>query len=60
MNEVLRYLIKSSAPLIEETMLEETINLPQHKWQSLTEEVKGILIFFILSLYINFIIIDKI
>ncbi|XP_014259124.1 ribonuclease 3 [Cimex lectularius] len=44
MNEVLSHLLRSSKPLVPKENLPEIINLPLYKWQSLVDEVKGMVV----------------
>ncbi|XP_012275401.1 ribonuclease 3 [Orussus abietinus] len=44
MNEVLNYLIKSSSLLIESEELPRLVEMPQYKWQSFADEVKGMVV----------------
>lgn len=40
MNEVLKYLIEKSVPLIRKDQLEDMVNMSQYEWQSFADEVK--------------------
>ncbi|KAJ8680738.1 hypothetical protein QAD02_016525 [Eretmocerus hayati] len=44
MNEVLSYLIKSSALLIDSDDLSKLIQMPQFEWQNFADEVKGMVV----------------
>ncbi|RLU22040.1 hypothetical protein DMN91_006419 [Ooceraea biroi] len=44
MNEVLNYLIKSSALLIDPEDLPRLVEMPQYKWQDFADEVKGMVV----------------
>lgn len=40
MKEVLKYLLDSSVPLIEDGNLEEMVNMSQYEWQAYADEIK--------------------
>jgi ribonuclease-3 len=44
MNEVLSYLIKSSALLIDSDELPKLLEMPQFQWQNFADEVKGMVV----------------
>ncbi|PSN38985.1 Ribonuclease 3 [Blattella germanica] len=44
MNEVLKYLICNSKPLIKEESLKEVLEMPQTKWKNFADEVKGMIV----------------
>lgn len=41
MNEVIRYLLESSSPLVNPEKLSDVLKMSQYEWQSFTESVKG-------------------
>uniref|UniRef100_A0A1B6EBR2 RNase III domain-containing protein n=1 Tax=Clastoptera arizonana TaxID=38151 RepID=A0A1B6EBR2_9HEMI len=44
MNEVLKYLLKSSQSLVDADCLRDIIDLPQSQWENFTEGVKGMVV----------------
>lgn len=44
MNEVLNYLLKSSALLIDPEELPKLVEMPQFQWQNIADEVKGMVV----------------
>ena len=44
MNEVLRYMLCSSKPLLEETELAQLIKYDQHEWQQLINQLRGMIV----------------
>ncbi|KAG8259533.1 hypothetical protein J6590_011828 [Homalodisca vitripennis] len=44
MNEVLKYLIDSSCPLVSKGSLSDVLAMPQHEWQRFTEHIKGMIV----------------
>lgn len=56
MNEVLRYLLASSKPLLEETELAQLIKYEQHDWQQLINQLRGMIVTYpgMVRIIINF------
>ncbi|KAK9871667.1 hypothetical protein WA026_014115 [Henosepilachna vigintioctopunctata] len=44
MNEVLKYLLRSSVPLIQASELKNMVNMTQYEWQSYADEIKGMVV----------------
>jgi len=44
MNEVLKFLLESARPLVEETELASSLTLEEHEWQNFVDEVRGMIV----------------
>lgn len=44
MNEVLNYLLRSSKPMVDETMLKQVQDYDANDWQNIVDDVRGMVV----------------
>lgn len=46
MNEVLKFMLESNKPLIDEMQLGQMLHMTDHQWQDFVDEVRGMIVSF--------------